>query len=114
MSREWHFFLEDMIESCQKVMSYTEGMAYDEFTNNDLTYDAVVRNLEIIGEAAKNVPDNIRQEMPSIEWRKVCGLRDIIAHAYFGIDNEILWDVISNKLPDLVNDLKNHKKSLDE
>ena len=111
MSREVHFFIDDIIDSCHKIISYTDGMSFKDFTKNDLTYDAVVRNLEIIGEAAKNIPDNIRNEIPSVEWRKVCGLRDIIIHAYFGIDNEILWDVISNKLPTLLNDLESFQQS---
>jgi len=65
------------------------------------TYDAVVRNLEIIGEAAKNIPQAARQQYPEIEWRKISGMRDLMAHEYFGIDNEILWDVVINKIPDL-------------
>ncbi len=82
-------------------MRYAEGLTLDQFKADEKTYDAVVRNLEIIGEAAKNIPDSARAMMPDIEWRRPAGLRDIIAHAYFGIDDTILWDVIQHKVPEL-------------
>ena len=63
--------------------------------------DAVVRNLEIIGEAAKNIPQEIRDKHPGIEWKKVCAFRDVLAHSYFGIDMEIVWDILRNKIPAL-------------
>ena len=72
------------------------------FLADEKTYDAVLRNLEIIGEAAKHLPDEIRAKTPEIDWRKVAGFRDIVAHAYFGIDNRILWDIIENKIPELL------------
>jgi len=65
------------------------------------TYDAVVRNLEIIGEAAKHMSDDLRGELPDIEWRKIAAMRNMLAHAYFGIDNDILWDVVQNRVPAL-------------
>ena len=68
---------------------------------DERTYDAVVRNLEIIGEAAKHISENSRSRMSNIEWRKIAGMRDMLAHAYFGIDNDILWDVVRNKVPHL-------------
>jgi len=81
-------------------------MSYDEFVEDEKTYDAVVRNLEIIGEAAKNVPEDIRVRCPGIEWRKIAGLRDVIAHEYFGIDNDILWDIIQNKVESLQQEVR--------
>jgi uncharacterized protein with HEPN domain len=81
-------------------------MSYDEFLEDEKTYDAVVRNLEIIGEAAKNVPGDIRVTCPGIEWRKIAGLRDVIAHEYFGIDNDILWDIIQNKVESLQQEVR--------
>ena len=71
------------------------------FEADERTYDAVVRNLEVIGEAVKQLPDLARALAPGIEWRKIAGTRDFLAHAYFGIDGDILWDVVSNKVPEL-------------
>lgn len=98
MSRDYRQWLEDILESCGKILRFTAQISFDEFVEDEKTYDAVVRNLEIIGEAAKNVPEDIRVRYPGIEWRKIAGLRDVIAHEYFGIDNDILWDIIQNKI----------------
>jgi uncharacterized protein with HEPN domain len=76
-------------------------MDLEQLIEDEKTYDAVVRNLEIIGEGAKNVPEDIRLRHPGIEWRKIAGPRDVIAHEYFGIDNDILWDIIQNKIRSL-------------
>jgi uncharacterized protein with HEPN domain len=107
MSREWQFFLEDILQSCKKIQRYVKDMTLAQFKLDEKTYDAVIRNLEIIGEAAKQIPDTVRIMMPEIEWRKAAGLRDMLAHAYFGIDDEILWDVIQHKLPELKQVVKN-------
>lgn len=70
------------------------------------TYDAVVHNLEITGEAAKHISDQFRKQLPNIEWRKIAGMRDMLSHVYFGIDNDILWDVVKNKVPQLAKVIK--------
>ncbi len=101
MSRECIFYLEDMLESCNRILLYVKDLTFEQFKQDLKTFDATVRNLEIIGEAAKQIPDNIRAMMPEIEWRKAAGLRDMLIHAYFGIDNAILWDVVQNKIPEL-------------
>ena len=101
MPREYRLYLEDMQEACQKVQRYVEGVSFEAFTGNSMRVDAVLHNLLIIGEAVKGVPDEMRKEHTDIEWRKIAGLRDIVAHEYFGIDFEIIWDVVQNKLPDL-------------
>lgn len=77
------------------------NMSYREFVANELVQDVVVRNLEIIGEASKKIPEEIKSKYSDIEWRKMAGLRDILIHEYFGVDLEILWDIIKNKLPEL-------------
>lgn len=101
MSRDYNFYLEDILSSCEKTIRYINKMTLEQFLLDEKTYDAVLCNLEIIGEAAKQIPDEVRILMPDIEWRKAAGLRDMLAHAYFGIDNTILWDVIENKVPEL-------------
>ncbi len=82
-------------------MAFTEGFTDVQFAQDERTFDAVVRNLEIIGEAIKNIPDDIRRRFPEIEWRKAAGLRDILAHEYFAVDSDVLWDVVKNKLQPL-------------
>jgi len=106
MSRDYRLCLEDILDSCGKILRFTAQMPFDQFVEDEKTYDAVVRNLEIIGEAAKNVPEDIRLRYPGIEWRKIAGLRDIIAHEYFGIDNDILWDIIQNKIRSLQEEVR--------
>ena len=76
-------------------------MSFDQFVKDDKTYDAVLRNLEIIGEAVKNLPEEVRLRYNQVEWRKLAGLRDIVAHEYFGVSDEIVWDVIQTKLSSL-------------
>jgi uncharacterized protein with HEPN domain len=99
--RDYKLFITDIRDCANRILDYIKDKSFDEFIENQMLIDAVVRNLEIIGEATKNLPDNIRQKYPKVEWRKIAGLRDIVIHGYFGIDYEILWDIIQNKIPDL-------------
>nr|WP_124104363.1 DUF86 domain-containing protein [Thermus thermophilus] len=106
MSRSHRLFLRDMLEVCEKVMRYTEGLDFDTFVRNELVYDAVLRNLEVLGEAAKKVPDPVRARYPSVEWRAIAGLRDVLAHAYFALDDATLWDIVAHKVPALAEALR--------
>lgn len=99
MSRDYKVYLEDILEAVNKIIQYTTGMSLEEFSRDAKTIEAVVRNLEIIGEAAKHVPKHIRVKNPDIEWKQIAGLRDILIHEYFSIDLDIIWDIIRNKLP---------------
>lgn len=99
MPKDFKVFLDDIIESAAKIKSYTAGLSYKDFLNDDKTIDAVLRNLEIIGEAATKIPENIRQQRSDIEWYKVIGLRNILIHQYSGVDLEIGWQIIFQKLP---------------
>ena len=77
-------------------------MTYKDFVHDDLHFDAVLRNLEIIGEAVKNVSEETRQKYPHIKWRKIAGFRDIVAHGYFGVNDETVWDIVENEVPTLL------------
>ena len=101
MSRDEIMYLQDIAESCEKILRFTTGLSKPGLIGDVRTYDAVVRNLEIIGEAAKHISKDLRKQLPDIDWRKAAGLRDMLAHVYFGIDNDILWDVVQNKVPQL-------------
>ncbi|HLC73151.1 DUF86 domain-containing protein [Candidatus Pacearchaeota archaeon] len=96
--RDYKLYLDDIIESIDKIDRYVKGLDYKSFVSKEILIDAVLRNLEIIGEAVKNIPSNVREKYPNIEWNKIAGFRDIVTHAYFGIDEEIVWDIIKNKL----------------
>ena len=106
MPRDFKVYLEDILEAIGKVHRYTSGLSREDFASDEMRIDAVVRNLEIIGEASKRIPNEIRLKHPSVEWKKMAGLRDILIHEYFGIDIDIVWDIIQNKLPALEQQIK--------
>ncbi|WP_238569906.1 DUF86 domain-containing protein [Thermus thermophilus] len=94
-----------MLEACEKVKR-SEGLDLHAFVRNELVYDAVLRNLEVLGEAAKKVPDSVRVRYPSVEWRAIAGLGDVLAHAYFALDDATLWDIVAPKVPALAEALR--------
>jgi uncharacterized protein with HEPN domain len=101
MSRDFKLYLDDMIDAVTAIQTYTTGYDYQTFVNDQKTVDAVLHNLAIIGEAATKLSSEIKNEMPEIEWRKIIGLRNIVIHEYFGVDQQIVWDIIANKLQPL-------------
>ena len=94
-----------MLEACEKVMR-SEGLDFHAFVRNELVYDAVLRNLEVLGEAAKKVPDSVRARHPSVEWRASGGWRDVFAHACVALDEATLWDIVAQKVPALAEVLR--------
>jgi uncharacterized protein with HEPN domain len=98
MPRDVDVYLEDILTAIERIQDYVRGLDYAGFLRDGRTIDAVLRNLEVIGEAAKQIPHDLRQRVHGVEWRKIAGMRDLIAHAYFDVDLEIVWDVVSTKL----------------
>jgi len=99
MPRDYKVYLEDILEAAQRIRHYTSEMGLKEFSNDLKTFDAVVRNLEVVGEATKKIPQTIRSKRPQVEWKRIAGLRNILIHEYFAVDAEIVWDILKNKLP---------------
>lgn len=105
-SRDWSLFLGDMQRFCSKVMRYSEDLSADQFEADELVRDAVLRNLELLGEAAKQIPDVVRDRHPAVPWRRIAGLRDVLAHAYFGLEDDTIWQIVSSSVPALADQLK--------
>jgi uncharacterized protein with HEPN domain len=101
MPRDYRLYLDDILESCRKIRQFTEGMSFQEFERDVKTQDAVIRNFEVIGEAANRLPEGIRSLYHDIEWSKIIGFRNILIHQYFGVKLEAVWSAIEQKLPDL-------------
>ena len=113
-TREWRFRIQDMIEFSEKVLSYTEGMDQDAFIVDALTYDATLRNLELIGEAATHIPSEVREAHPDIPWRAIVGTRNRLAHSYLSISDNIIWTIIQDAIPKLLPGLQDLLKAVGE
>lgn len=100
--REWRLFLDDMIDFCETVLAYTDGFDQEAFIASRLHYDATVRNVELIGEAATHLPDEVMKLAPEIPWRQVIATRNRLIHGYLGIDNDTLWSIIREDVPMLL------------
>ncbi len=104
--RDINLLLEDMLEAALKISKYTEDLDFDAFLKDDKTSDAVIRNFEVIGEAASRIDPDFKSNNPEIEWNHLRGFRNRIVHEYFGVDYEIVWSIIENDLPEFTNRLK--------
>ncbi len=114
LQREWRFYISDMVGFAEKVVAYTDGMEQDRFAASGLNYDATVHNLIMVGEAATHIPDHVRAFAKDIEWRQVIGTRNRLIHGYLGINDDVLWDIIQNEIPVLIEQLHALKKAADE
>jgi len=101
MRRHYLLYLEDILTSVSKILKYAGDASHEDLIKDEMRLEAIVRNFEIIGEASSKIPQDIIEKYPFIEWRKISDFRNVLAHEYFGIDYEIMWEIIREKLPEL-------------
>lgn len=99
--RDFRDYVQDILESITEAREFIEGLGFEDFTRDKKSINAVVRSLEVIGEAAKKIPDNLREIYPLIPWKRMAGMRDKLIHEYWGVDLEIVWEVLNDELPPL-------------
>jgi uncharacterized protein with HEPN domain len=100
--RDWQFYVEDMIGFCERIRDYTAGLDKAAFVASPMSYDATLRNLELIGEAATRIPETVHDAHPEIPWRAIVGTRNRLAHAYLHIDDDVIWTLIVDAVPELL------------
>jgi uncharacterized protein with HEPN domain len=100
-SRDWKLYAEDVYQAALKIERYTADLSLETFVANELVFDAVIRNLEIIGEAIRHIPPQVQEQYPELPWAKIRAMRNILAHEYFGVDVAIVWETVQNLLPPL-------------
>jgi uncharacterized protein with HEPN domain len=103
--------LDDILEAIGNIEEDTNGISFEEFVADRRRRDAVIRNFQVIGEAIKNLPPDLRERYPDTDWKKIAGFRDVLIHVYYGIKHTILWDNATNKLPDLKKEIQYILKS---
>lgn len=112
-SREWWFYIDDMIGFAGRVLAYTEGLDQAAFVADGLTYDATLRNLALIGESASRIPDAVKVAHPEIPWRQIIATRNRLIHAYLGIDDDTVWSIIRDDVPALLEALQRLQREQD-
>lgn len=103
--RLYKLFINDIIDAITKIESYTKDLDYDAFSKGSIIQDAVIRNLEIIGEASRNIPNYVKEKYPNIPWKRMVGLRNIVIHGYFGVDLDNIWKIIKENIPSVKPDI---------
>jgi len=107
MKREYEDYLHDMLENAEKALSFVQGLDYDRFCKDDKAMYAVIRAFEIIGEAARQIPEDIRAANTEIPWREIMGMRNKLTHEYFGVNTKVIWRTVQEDLPVMILALRN-------
>jgi uncharacterized protein with HEPN domain len=110
--REISLLIDDMFQCCLKIKKYADGSDFDSFINDDKTIDAIVRNIEVIGEASTQISPDFKLNYPFVEWNELKGIRNRIVHEYFGIDYEVIWNIIDEEIDVLIKNLEIIKNDL--
>ena len=111
MKRDLNLFIEDIKNSIKNIVEFSKGLTKEGFSKDNLRQSAIIRQLEIIGEAVKNIPDSFKNKYPNIPWWGIAGFRDVLSHAYFGINIERIWNIIEIDLPKLKEEISKIKIS---
>ena len=106
MSRDSKLYLQDILDAIENIRGFTAGYAQESLRQDVRTFHAVLRDLEVIGEAAKKLPDDLRHAHPEVDWKRLAGLRDVLIHQYFRISVLVVWDIVENKLPILAEQIR--------
>src|SRR3989344_2386600 len=106
MKRDIGLFIQDILESINDIESFSKGLTKEKFAIDKLKQNAIIRSLEVIGEAAKSIPDSFREKYPHIPWKEIAGFRDVLSHAYFGVSMDRVWNVIKKDLPVLKKEIE--------
>lgn len=102
IDRDIRDYINDLIEACEDILAFTEGMSYSDFANDKKTVNAVIRSLEIIGEATKKLPASLKERYPKVPWKQMAGMRNKLIHEYFGVDKQMVWKVVEEHIRDLL------------
>ena len=110
VKRSSKLYIDDIVRSIGRIEKYAHGLSFDQFSKDEKTIDAIIRNLEIIGEAARNIPQSVREKNRNMPWKEMVGMRNKVIHEYFGVDPEILWQTVRSDMPVLKEKMKKLKK----
>jgi uncharacterized protein with HEPN domain len=104
--REYGFYLKDILAAMESIQTFVKGMNLEAFQGDDKTASAVIRKFEIMGEATKQIPEEIRQKFPQVPWKEMAGMRDRLIHSYFEVDHRLIWTTVKERIPQLIPQIK--------
>lgn len=114
MSRDWLLYLDDLVDSAEKILRFLAGSSFEAFASNEVLFDAVLFNLEVIGEAVKKIPEAAKSTIPEADWSGPARMRDLIAHHYFAVDSQIVWQAAIEHVPKILAHAKQLRQRFDD